>query len=98
MLAHCSGPSYVAAWLDMAILRRRDCHRFWSVLSFRSGPVGTPSASALDYEFDVGLIKLDGIQSRCHNLGALRSAIPSEESGRRESAQHGDRALERSAE
>src|SRR5713226_5925450 len=98
MLAHCSGPSYVPPWLDMGILRRRDCHRFWSVLSFRSGPAGTPSASALDFEYDVGLIKLDGIQSRCHDMGALFCAVPPDEDDRREFAQHGDRALERRAE
>src|SRR5258708_39759095 len=97
MLAHCSGPSYVAAWLDMAILCRRDCHRFWSVLSFRPGPAGTPSAYALDHEYDVGLIKLDGIQFRCHDLGALLCSVPPEAGDRRESAQHGDRPLERSA-
>src|ERR1700687_3649541 len=98
MLAHCSGPSHVPSRLDVATLRCRNCHGFWSVLSFIPGPAGTRSAFALDYIRDVAITKFDGIQWRSHDLGSVLCAVPCEEGDRRESARHGDRALERSAE
>src|SRR5882724_8715236 len=99
MLADCSNPFYVPSWLDVAVLRRGHCHRFWGVLSVIPGPVGTPDTSALDRRRNLALIKLDSIQCRHYHLGVVFcAASPADGDSCRELAQSGDLAVERRAE
>src|SRR5258708_2024742 len=99
MLADCSDPFYVPSWLDVAVLRRGNRHRFWGLLSVIPGLVGTPCPSALDRRRNVALIKLGGIQCRhCHLGGVFCAAPPEDGDSRSEFAHSGDLAVERSAE